>query len=93
MTVSKETMQKVKRLNKLEEELASIRKELLDEFGAYFDGCYIEDFSIADEPCGDEQGDGEWCNQFTGYSCDSGDGTYYYPIEKSKKYIAIGYSF
>ena len=93
MTVSKETMKKVKRLNKLEEEAASIRKELLAEFGDYFDGCFIEGFFIEDEPCGDDQGDGEWCNQYTGYICDSGDGTYYYPIEHSKKYLAVSYSF
>lgn len=93
MTVSKETMKKVQRLNKLDAEANSIRKELLAEFGYRFDGCFIEDFNIEDEPCGDEQGDGEWCDQYTGYICDSGDGTYYYPIEKSKKYLAVSYSF
>lgn len=93
MTVSKETMKKVKRLNKIEEEAQRIRKELFAEFGDDFDGCYIEGFSILDEPCGDDQGDGEYCNQWTGYSEDSGSGVYYYPIEGSKKYLAVGYCF
>lgn len=93
MEINKETMKKVKRLNKIEEEARRIREELFAEFGDDFDGCYIEDFSIRDEPCGDNQGDGEYCDQWTGYSVDSGSGVYYYPIEGKKKYLAISYSF
>ena len=93
MNVSKETMKKVKRLEKIQAEAEQIRAELHEEFAPYFDGCYIEDYRIEDEPHGDHQQDGEYCNQWTGYSCDTGDGVYYYPIEKSKKYTAISYSF
>lgn len=93
MTVSKETMEKVKRLVRLEKEADDIREELLAEFGEYFDGCYIEGFSIRDEPCGDDQGKGEYCDQWTGYSMDSGSGVYYYPIEGSNKYLAVNYCF
>lgn len=94
MTVSKETMSKVKRLNKLAEEAKKIRMELIEEFKDAFDGCYMEEFFIVDEPCGDAQGEGEYCSQGCyGYSSDSGCGTYYYPIDHSKKYLAITYEF
>ena len=93
MTVSKETMAKVKRLVQLEKEADNIREVLLAEFGEYFDGVYIEGFSIRDEPCGDDQGEGEYCDQWTGYSGDTGSGVYYYPVEGEGKYVAIDYSF
>jgi hypothetical protein len=93
MTISKEIAKKVERLNKIEAEAEKLRAELHKEFGEHFDGCYINDYFIENEPCGDEQGDGEYCNQYTGYICDSGSGTYYYPIENSKKYLAITYEF
>ena len=94
MTVSKETMKKVKRLEKLGEEAQRIRDELLAEFHDYMDGVCINDFHIYDEPHGDEQGDGEYCSQGTyGYCSDSGYGTYFYPIEHSKKYLGISYDF
>lgn len=93
MTVSKETVVKVKRLEKIQAEAEKLREELHKEFAPYFDGCFIEDYAIVDEPCGDDQGDGEFCDQWTGYICDSGGGIYYYPIEKSKKYLGISYNF
>ena len=94
MKASKETMKKVARLKKIEEEAMRIRSELLAEFGRAFDGCFIEGFDIADEPCGDDQGEGEYCSQGCyGESSDSGFGTYYFPIEHSRKYIAIDYNF
>lgn len=93
MKISKEIMMKVKRFEKIEAEAAKIREELLKEFADYCDGCFIEGFSIADEPHGDDQGDGEYCDQWTGYMEDSGSGVYYYPIENSKKYLAILYTF
>lgn len=93
MTINKETIAKVKRLNKIEEEAEQLRAELHKEFAPYFDGCYIEGYRIDDEPAGDYQQDGEYCDQWTGYTEDTGDGVYYYPIEKSKKYLGISYSF
>lgn len=94
MTVSKETMKKVKRLEKLEEEAQRIRDELRAEFHDYMDGVCINDFHIFDEPGGDEQGEGEYCSQATyAYCSDSGYGTYYYPIKNSKKYLGISYDF
>ena len=93
MTVSKEIAKKVERLNKIEAEAGKLRAELQKELGAHFDGCYINGYCIEDEPSGDEQGDGEYCNQYTGYICDSGSGTYFFPIEDSKKYLAVQYDF
>ena len=94
MTVSKETMKKVKRLEKLHEEAHRLYQELCEEFHDYMDGVCINDFHIYNKPCGDGQGDGEYCLQGTwGYCSDSGYGTYYYPIEHSKKYLGISYDF
>lgn len=93
MKVSKEIANKVIRLNKLKKEVEAIREELLEFFGGYMDGVYIYDFFVKDEPAGKSQGEGEYCVQWAGYSEDSGDGIYYYPIEGSKKYVAISYEF
>lgn len=93
MKVSKEIVKKVIRLNKIEKEMEAIRNELHEFFCDYMDGVYINDYSIADEPSGKAQGEGEYCNQWTGYSEDSGNGVYYYPIEGSKKFVAISYDF
>lgn len=58
MTVSKETMKKVKRLEKLREEAQRIYEELCVEFHDYMDGVCINDFHIFNEPYGDEQDEG-----------------------------------
>lgn len=93
MTVSKETIEKAKRLVSLKDEAEKIEAELRVELGPYFDGCFIEGFFVADEPEGSHQQDGEYCNQYTGYTEDTGDGTYYYPSENPKEYLAVMYSF
>lgn len=94
MEVNKEIVKKIKRLNKIEKEMEAIRKELHEFFGDYMDGVYINGYYIADNPKGKAQGEGEYCSQRTsGYSEDCGDGTYYYPIEGSKKFVAIAYDF
>ena len=93
MKVSKEIAKKVERLNEIEAEAGKLHAELRKELGDYFDGCYINGYCIADQPCGDEQHDGEYCEQYTGYFCDSGSGTYFFPIEDSKKYLAVQYDF
>ena len=83
MKAEKDVLKLVKDLNRHEAEAAKLRQALCDRFRDDFDGCYIDDFFIVDEPQGDEQDDGEWCDQ--------GSGTYYYAVEGSKKYIAITY--
>lgn len=57
-----------------------------------FDGMWVNDFGIAQEPVGEEQEDGEYCNQ-TMAGEDTGYGDYYYPIEGKSQYMRIGYSF
>ena len=44
-----------------------------------FDGMWVNDFEIAQEPVGEEQENGEYCNQ-TMAGEDTGYGDYYYPI-------------
>ena len=93
MKAEKDVLKLVKDLNRHEAKVAKLRQALCDRFCDDFDGCYIDDFFIVDEPQGDEQDDGEWCDQYTGYESDTGSGTYYYAVEGSKKYIAITYGF
>lgn len=89
MKAEKDVLKLVKDLNRHEAEVKKLRQALCDRFrdefdGCYideFDGCYIDDFFVVDEPQGDEQDDGEWCNQWTGFECDTGGGTYYYAVE------------
>ena len=51
----------------------------------------IHDFGTTQEPVGDEQDGGEYCDQtMTGE--DTGYGDYYYPIEGSSQYMRIEYS-
>lgn len=56
------------------------------------DYVFIEDVFIVDEPTGDEQNDGEYCDQYAVGCCeDSYAGNYYHPIEGSPQYL--GYSY
>lgn len=93
MKVEKDVLKLIKELNKREAEAKKLREALYNRFRDEFDGCYITGFFVDDEPRGEEQDDGEWCDQWTGYECDTGSGTYYYAVEGSKKYIAITYGF
>lgn len=57
------------------------------------DGVYIEEVFIVDEPAGDEQNDGEYCDQYSSGWCeDSFSGNYYHPIEGSPQYLGYSYS-
>ncbi len=93
MKVEQDVLKLIKKLNEHEAEVQRLRQALYNKFRDAFDGVYIDDFFIVDEPEGDEQDDGEWCDQYTGYESDTGSGTYYYAVEGSKKYIAITYGF
>lgn len=56
------------------------------------EGVYISDLFITDAPSGDNQGEGEYCDQWeVGYCGDSFEGTYYHPIEGSDNYMAYRY--
>ena len=93
MKVEQDVLKLIKKLNEHEAEVQRLRQALYNKFRDAFDGVYIDDFFIVDEPEGDEQDDGEWCDQYTGHESDTGSGTYYYAVEGSKKYIAITYGF
>ena len=93
MTIGKATIDKVKRLQSLWDEAKKIEEELMAQFGEYFECGCIDYFTVVDEPSGDYQQDGEYCLQYTGYIEDSGSGTYYYPSENPREYLAISYSF
>lgn len=56
------------------------------------DGVYITNIHIESEPSGRDQGEGEYCNQYTVGCCeDSYEGTYYHPIEGSTDYLSYNY--
>ena len=57
-----------------------------------FENFGISGFGVSREPNGEEQNDGEYCDQGM-YWEDSGDGVYYYPIEGSTQYFWVAYSF
>ena len=57
-----------------------------------FEDFWITDFGVSQEPGGEEQSNGEYCDQCINRE-DSGDGTYYYPIEGSTQYMWVEYSF
>lgn len=95
MKISKDLVCKVERYSELEEECHSLYEEIgstltrLDEQNA--DVC-IDDFYITDSPSGEPQGEGEYCDQWSGYIEDDYQGVYYYPLEGSGKYLAVKYT-
>ena len=73
---------------KIEKEMGECRKTFMEWEGDT--GVYVGDLFIADEPCGNEQNGGEYCDQWC-HGEDWYTGTYYYPIEGSDKYVAYTY--
>ena len=69
----------------------TVSKEIAEKADG-FDGIYAHSFGVSKEVHGEEQSDGEWCDQIMIWE-DSGDGTYYYPIEGSNMYMYVKYSF
>ena len=64
MTVPKEIAIKANRYEMLKKEVDELYEELeswASENG--FDGIWVNDFGTAQEPVGEEQEDGEYCNQ------------------------------
>lgn len=93
MKIPKEIASKVERYEKLKNEEDKLWEEL-EEFANEngFEDFLISGFGVCQEPHGEEQSNGEYCDQCM---CgeDSGYGTYYYPIEESTQYLWIGYVF
>ncbi len=92
MKVSKEIASKAEKYEKLKKETDKLYEEL-EEFANDhgFEDFWITDFGVSQEPDGEEQSNGEYCDECMRGE-DSGDGTYYYPIEGSTQYLWIGYS-
>lgn len=93
MKIPKEIAEKVAKYRELQNTADGLFAEIKQFFDNLDDGVYYGNFSIEDEPKGEAQGDGEYCDQYTYYCEDSGGGTYYYPIDGSDKYVAVDYSF
>ena len=91
MTIPKEIVEKMEQVNSLMKEIDLWMDNNLELDGSkhnhrrYFSNEYNhpDHYEFTDEPSGEEQIDGEYCNQSTfGESGDSFYGTYYYPTEK-----------
>lgn len=93
MKIPKEIASKAERYEKLKNETDKLWEEL-EEFAREngFEDFWINDFGASQEPEGEEQSNGEYCDQYMRGE-DSGSGTYYYPIEGSMQYLWIKYEF
>ena len=93
MLIPKEIAEKAERFEKIKKELDALFEELeewANENG--FEDTLICGFGRSQEPEGEEQTDGEYCDQ-TMRGEDSGSGIYYYPIEGSTEYMWVEYEF
>lgn len=84
---------------KIYEEAQKIATEAFKDVAAWLrentgaDGVFIEDLFVTNEPAGDDQGEGEFCDQWSvGYCGDSFEGKYYHPVEGSDLYLGYSYS-
>lgn len=77
-----------KKFERIEKEMEECRRTFVEWEGDT--GVYVGHLFIADEPNGDEQRDGEYCDQYQ-LGEDWYKGIYYYPIEGSDKYVAYDY--
>lgn len=93
MRVPKEVATKAERYEQLKSEIDNLYEEL-EEFANEngFEDFWINGFGVSQEPEGDEQSNGEYCDQWM-HGEDSGNGKYYYPIEGSTQYFWVAYSF
>ena len=91
MTIPKDIVEKMEQVNSLMAEIDMWLDENIETDGSkhshrrvFSDEYYHNDYyEFTDEPSGEEQTDGEYCNQSTfGESGDNFYGTYYYPTEK-----------
>lgn len=78
MQIPKEVREKIEQRIKLNEELKKWFEENLD-----IEGCNIFDVQIVDKPCGEEQSDGEYCDQ-TILGEDWYRGQYYWEMDNEK---------
>ena len=94
MKVTKELADKIRMFNKLQNQTNSLFEEITEELirvsPVNADVC-ITGFDVYSEPAGEDQGDGEYCDQYSGFIEDDYNGTYFYPIEDSDEYVGMSY--
>lgn len=88
--VPREVVKKVEQYVVHKKYAEAIYAELQDYFHEQMDDAYMEDFFVVNYHSGQEQNDGEYCDQTSGYSGDDFSGTYFYPT-KDGRYVAITY--
>lgn len=93
MKLSKEIAEKAAEYVAAKEKSDRLFEELQQWFSvnADMDDCCLYGFGVSEEPEGEEQEEGEYCNQYQRCE-DSFDGTYYWAIEGSPKYVWANYS-
>lgn len=93
MKVPKEIASKAERYEELKKEIDKLYEEL-EEFANEngFENFSVEDFGISQDPVGEEQPNGEYCDEEM-QEVDSGIGMHYFPIEGSTQYFWVAYSF
>lgn len=93
MKAPKEIASKAERYEELKKEIDTLYEELEEFANANgFEDFWINGFGVSQEPNGEEQFNGEYCDHWMRGE-DSGDGIYYYPIEGSTQYFWIAYAF
>lgn len=92
MKISKEIAEKAAEYAAVKEKSDRLFEELQQWFSvnADMDDCYLYGFGVSEESDGEEQEEGEYCKYQRGE--DSFDGTYYWAIEDSSKYVWAKYS-
>jgi len=93
MRVSKEIAEKVDEYERLKKQEEQIYEELIawaNENG--FEDFCVEGFGVAKEPVGEEQTDGEYCDQ-TMYGEDTGYGTYIIRLKAVHSICGLGIHF
>ena len=77
--IPKEIREKIETKLKLDKEIYEWIKNNLNT-----DGLFFESMRIVDEPSGEEQCDGEYCNQSVGWLGDDFSGHYYFSLDNGK---------
>lgn len=83
--IPKEIRRKIQLKLKLDKEIAEWMEENINVEGFLFDS-----IRIVDEPSGDKQDNGEYCDQSVGYCGDDFYGYYYIPLD-NRQYLCIYY--
>ena len=93
MTIPKEIVEKMKQVNSLMAEIDSWLDENIEVDGSKYNHRkwltveyeHPDWYKFTDEVSGEEQDDGEYCDQWSvGESGDSFEGVYYYPTESGE---------